>query len=148
MYLFTAAGRPDLTQHWVRRVLNELYTPDVFPGDEDNGEMSAWYILSALGLYPLCPGHPSWTLSAPLFPRAVLHFENGSELTIEGGDVSDERRYVQQVTLNSAKQERCWLSHAEVAQGGTLKFQMSDTAFITPQLPPDALPFSLSSSEE
>ena len=125
LYLFTAAGRPDLTQHWVRRVLNELYTPEVFPGDEDNGEMAAWYLLSALGLYPHCPGRASWTLTAPLFPRAVIRMEDGSELIIEAPDVSDNSRYVQQVTFNSERHNRLWLSHNEVAQGGVLHFQMT-----------------------
>jgi hypothetical protein len=65
LYLFACAGRPDLTQYWVRRVLTELYSPDRFAGDEDNGDMSAWYLFSALGLYPLCPGHPSYILGSP-----------------------------------------------------------------------------------
>ena len=66
LYMYTAAGRRDRTQHWVHRVLNELYSPDNFCGDEDTGSMSAWYILSALGIFSLCPGKPEWTLGAPL----------------------------------------------------------------------------------
>jgi len=84
LYIFAHAGRPDLTQFWVRKVMQELYTPEAFPGDEDTGSMSAWYILSALGFYPLCPGKAEYTLGSPLFARATLQLPKGKTLVIEG----------------------------------------------------------------
>ncbi len=74
LYMLSAAGRRDRTQYWVHRVLNELYSPDNFAGDEDTGAMGAWYILSSLGLFALCPGKPEWALGAPLFPSAEIRF--------------------------------------------------------------------------
>ena len=68
LYLFPHAGRPDLAQLWVRKVMQNLYTPDTFAGDEDTGSMAAWFVLSALGFYPVCPGKPEYTLGSPLFP--------------------------------------------------------------------------------
>ena len=90
LYLFTTAGRPDLAQHWVRRVLNELYSPENFCGDEDTGAMAAWYVLSSLGLYTLCPGRPEWTLGAPLFRSATVRLSKGRTLTVEAS--GDPRR--------------------------------------------------------
>lgn len=73
LYLFAAAGRPDLTAHWVRRVMNELYSPDRLPGDEDNGEMAAWYVLSAIGKFPHCPGRAEWTEVPSIFDSVEIH---------------------------------------------------------------------------
>lgn len=84
LYLFSVAGRRDRTQYWVHRVLRELYTSEDFPGDEDTGSMSAWYVLGCLGLFSHCPGKSEWTLGAPLFPLAVIQTANNGELRIEG----------------------------------------------------------------
>ena len=147
LYLFTAAGRPDRTQYWVRRVLNELYTPDVFPGDEDNGEMSAWYVLSALGLFPLCPGHPSWVFGSPLFPRARITLPDGGTLTIEAERENAAQLYTAAVTLDGKRQERLWIDHATVSQGGVLRFTLTETPTFAPAYSSEALPFSLSTGE-
>jgi predicted alpha-1,2-mannosidase len=155
LYLFTCAGRPDRTQYWVRRVLAELYSPDGFSGDEDNGEMSAWYVLSALGLYPLCPGHPSYVLGSPLFPAAHLSLPGGRVLTVravaEGGrplgaGVPHEvgwGPYVQSVTWNGQPWTRLWIGHAELMQGGELRFVMSDTPPVSRRFTPEEMPCSL-----
>ena len=84
LYMFTVGGRPDLTQTWVRKVLNELYSPENFCGDEDTGAMAAWYVLSSLGLYTLCPGKPEWTLGSPMWQSAeVRRGLKGSVLMLE-----------------------------------------------------------------
>ncbi len=83
LYIFAHAGRPDLTQLWARKVMQNLYTPDTFAGDEDTGSMSAWFVLSALGFYPVCPGKPEYTLGSPLFARSVVHVPGGVTFTIE-----------------------------------------------------------------
>lgn len=140
LYLFTAAGRPDRTQYWVRRVLNEFYTPDVLPGDEDNGEMSAWYVLSALGIFPLCPGHPSWVLGAPLFDRVRIALTNGRSLTIEANGASETRPYARSVTINGAAHPKLWIDHATLAAGGEIRFEMTDQPSYQESYPEDALP--------
>ena len=82
LYLYAAAGKPWRTEYWVRRILDELYSPDIQPGDEDNGEMSSWYILSALGIYPLCPGRPEYVLGSPLFKKATVHLKDGKTFVV------------------------------------------------------------------
>ena len=125
LYLYNAAGRPWRTQKEVRRVLDVLYTPDDLPGDEDNGEMCAWYVLSALGLFPLTPGSGQWTLGSPLFKKATVHLPNGRDLVIEAPENSPENVYVRSVVLNGEVLDRLFLTHEEVAAGGTLRFEMS-----------------------
>ena len=121
LYMFTAAGRRDRTQHWVHRVLNELYSPDNFCGDEDTGSMSAWYILSALGIYSLCPGKPEWTLGAPLFERAEINFPDGRQLEIESHSKTPGA-FLNRVTLNGAEQAGPSIPHGDLAKGGRLVF--------------------------
>ncbi len=118
LYLFTLAGRPDRTRYWTRRVMNELYSPDQFAGDEDTGSMAAWYVLSALGFYPLCPGKAEYTLGGSLFPRATVHLPNGKELVVERAAKSREDTPVR---LGS-KALSDLISHEEVLAGGRLVF--------------------------
>lgn len=127
LYLFAAAGAPWKTEYWVRRVLQELYGPDSrgFCGDEDNGEMSAWYIFSALGFYPFCPGHPSYVLGSPLFKRAVLHLANDKEFIISAPNNAHDRPFVKRVLLNGKPYTKSYLLHETIAQGGALEFTMS-----------------------
>jgi predicted alpha-1,2-mannosidase len=99
LYMFAMAGRRDRTQYWAHRVLNELYTPDNFPGDEDTGSMSAWYILSSLGIYSLCPGKPDWVLGAPLFEESEIQFPDGHAIRIEAQS-SKPGAFLNHVTLN------------------------------------------------
>jgi predicted alpha-1,2-mannosidase len=127
LYLFAAAGRPDRTQHWVRRVLNEAYSPANFSGDEDTGSMAAWYILSALGFYPVCPGKPEYTLGAPLFPHATVRLANGKTLDIDALSNSAKTPYVKNATVNGAEHRASTIDHATLAQGAQIRFQMSDT---------------------
>lgn len=125
LHLFTAAGRPELAQHWIRRVLNELYTPEAFCGDEDNGAMGSWYVLNALGLYSLTPGHPAWVLGAPLFPRAAVETGGGKSLEMRAENFAPDAPYVADVQLNGQRVESLELSHAALAQGGELVFTMT-----------------------
>ena len=145
LHLFTAAGRPDLAQHWVRRVLNELYTPESFCGDEDNGAMGSWYVLNALGLYALTPGHPAWVLGAPLFPRAVVQLGQGSTLEIRTVNFAPEAHYVAEVHLNGRLVESLEVAHAALAAGGELVFTMTTDAERARARGQLARPFSLSS---
>ena len=119
--------------------MNELYTPDDFPGDEDNGEMASWYLFNALGFYPLCPGHPSYVLSTPLFPKATVTLENGGTFVIEAPANSSENCYVNGVTLNGAAHAPLWISHDAIAAGGAMTFAMASApaprAFAESDLP-------------
>jgi len=125
LYLYNAAGRPWRTQQEVRRAMTTLYDPDGFAGDEDNGEMSAWYVLSALGFFPLCPGHPSWTLGSPLFKRATLTLGDGREWVVEAPENTDENVYVAGVTVNGEAWTSSSLPHEIVSAGGKVAFAMS-----------------------
>lgn len=149
LYLFTCAGQPRKTQMWVRRVLG-LYNagPQGFPGDEDNGEMSAWYVLNALGLFPLCPGHPSFVLGSPLFERATLHLEGGETLVIESTGNDARNVYAESVTFNGKPHTKSWIEHGALMRGGRLVFKMRATVPTDQRLSPDQRPFSLSSSSE
>ena len=118
LYMFTAAGRRDRTQYWAHRVLNELYTVDNFPGDEDTGAMSAWYILSALGLFPLCPGKPDWTLGAPLFPKAQIQYLDGKTIEIEAQN-GKPGLFFDQVLLNGKLHTQGSIPHASLSSDAT-----------------------------
>lgn len=125
LYLFAHAGRPDLTQHWVRRTLNELYSPHQFAGDEDTGSMAAWYILSALGFYPVCPGKPEYTLGSPLFPRATIQLPGQTSFVIESPGNAPDRPYVLSTQLNNQPLPGPTLQHQDITRGGTLRFTMA-----------------------
>ncbi|CAN5668936.1 GH92 family glycosyl hydrolase [soil metagenome] len=127
LFFYLTAGRPDRLQKEVRRVMDELYTPDVFPGDEDNGEMAAWYILNALGLYPRCPGDGLWSFGSPLFKRARVKLPNGNELTIEAPENGPGRVYVKDATWQGEAIEGHEIAHQTLAAGGVLRFEMSDS---------------------
>ena len=128
-YLYAYAGQPWKTQYWVREVLNRLYlpTPDGYCGDEDNGQTSAWYVFSALGFYPVCPATDQYVLGAPLFPKAVLHLENGHDVVLNAPTNSAANRYLNKLTLNGQPDGRNWLSYPELLKGATLDFEMSAT---------------------
>ncbi len=145
LYLYTCAGRPDRTQHWVRRIVDELYTPHYLPGDEDNGEMSAWYVLSTLGIFPLTVGHPAYVLGAPRFPRATLHMPEG-DFTIEtDGDISAQP-YVRAVSLNDAPYDSLELPHGAITSGGRLVFHLTESAAIAQKRCRRPPPYSLSTA--
>lgn len=124
-YLFNDAGRPDLAQKWVRWILATKYrpTPDGLDGNDDGGTMSAWYVLSALGIYPVT-GTDRYHLAAPLFERAVLSLGPERKLVIETENYAPEHVEVERVWLNDEPLDRFWLRHGEIAEGGVLRFRM------------------------
>jgi putative alpha-1,2-mannosidase len=123
-YLFALAGRPDLTQRWVRWLMDSQFPdrPDGLPGNDDGGTMSAWYVFSALGIYPIV-GSDRYVLGAPRFPRIELSRSDGT-FTIEAEGVSAERPYVQAVTLDGVALPLPELRHHELRGGRTLRFTM------------------------
>ncbi|RPD50230.1 glycoside hydrolase family 92 protein [Hymenobacter sediminis] len=149
IYLYNYAGQPWKTQHWVRETMNRMYqpTPDGYCGDEDNGQTSAWYVFSALGFYPVCPGTDQYVLGAPLFPKATLHLPSGKDIVLNAPQNSAANRYVQQLTLNGKPYDRNWLSHQELQQGATLQFDMSATPNKSRGTKAEAAPFSMSKAK-
>jgi putative alpha-1,2-mannosidase len=121
LYLFTVAGRRDLTQHWVHRVLNELYSVDNFCGDEDTGSMSAWYVLSSMGFYSMCPGKPEWVLGAPIFDQVDIRYPDGREIHIEAHS-KKSGTFFNHVTLNGLEHHDSVVQHAEFLKGARLVF--------------------------
>lgn len=129
LYLFAQAGAPEKTNYWVRRILNEYYDNSVggFPGDEDNGEMSAWYILSALGLFPICPGKADYTLTSPFFSSARVRLGNGSRLLIQNSSLTAAETSMPGEFLFNGKPIRAiHLSHAELQGGGELLYRAEE----------------------
>ena len=126
IYLYDYAGQPWKAQKWVHEVMDRLYKPgpNGWLGDEDNGQMSAWYIFSALGFYPVNPGQPVYALGSPLFDRASIHLENGKTFTVEAARNSPGDVYVQSATLNGRALDRPWISHREISGGGVLRFRL------------------------
>ena len=130
-YLFDFAGRPDLTQKWVRHILKTEYndTPGGLSGNDDAGQMSAWYVFSAMGFYPVCPATDRYMLGSPQFDRIVIHQENGRQFTIEAPQ-SATRPYVEGVTFDGVPIRDSVLPHKAVVQGGTLRFSMTSSPSI------------------
>ena len=129
LYMYNYAGTPAKTQNQVRRVLTQLYSSGTgngngYLGDEDNGEMSAWYIFSALGFYPARMGSTEYAIGAPLHAKATVTLENGRTFTVNAPGVSDTNRYIQSATLNGVTYPKNYLTHADLAAGGTLNFVM------------------------
>ncbi len=137
-YLYNYTNAPHKTQYYVDKILKEMYhnAPDGLSGNEDCGQMSSWYVLSALGLYQITPGHPYYDLGRPLMNVAKLNLENGNVLTISAVNNSDENKYVQDVFFNGEKLSKNMISHHELIEGGTLKFVMGSEPPKKP-LPPN-----------
>ena len=122
LYLFTEAGRPDLTDYWVTKTLKELYTPDTFCGDEDTGSMAAWYLLSTSGFFSACPGNSKYTLTTPLFRKITIALPNAKPLVITRSQGSGK---LKDIRLNGILCENYKLEHRELTQGGSLEFRYS-----------------------
>ncbi len=148
-YLYTYAGQPWKTQEMVRRILKEMYrpTPEGICGNEDCGQMSAWYITSSLGIYPVCPGSNEFILTSPLFAKATIRLANGKQLTITANE-PDENAYIRRVSLNGKEIDRCFLTYDELMQGGELKFELSEEPCTGWAVPGAAQPYSMTRDEQ
>ena len=126
IYLYDYAGKPAKAQYWVREVMNRLYKaqPDGYCGDEDNGQTSAWYVFSALGFYPVCPGADEYAVGAPLFRHATIHLENGQKIEIEAPQNSPENRYVGKLSFDGKPLAEPFLRYSELKEGATVRFDM------------------------
>ena len=146
IYLYGYSGQPWKTQYWIREVMDKLYNahPDGYCGDEDNGQTSAWYVFSAMGFYPVCPGSNQYVLGVPYFDKLTLHLENGKSLTVTAKGNSDDTRYVNSMTLNGATYNHNYLTHDAVMNGGNIVFDMSTTPNTQRGTLAEDVPYSLS----
>lgn len=146
IYLYDWAGQPWKAQAHVRDVMAKLYsaTPDGYPGDEDNGQTSAWYVFSALGFYPVTPTVGQYAIGSPLFRSVRLTMPSGKVLTIEAANNSPKNVYVQSLTFNGKRHDKAWLSREALQQGGTLRFEMGPTPNKQWAADKAAAPFSMS----
>jgi predicted alpha-1,2-mannosidase len=126
IYLYNYAGQPWKAQAHVRKVMSKLYdaSENGYPGDEDQGQMSSWYVMSALGFYSVCPGTDQYVIGSPLFPKATLTLENGKQFVVEARNNSPENVYIQSATLNGKPWPHNWLRHADIVNGGALVLEM------------------------
>ena len=127
-YLYNYTNSPHKTQFYVDKITKELYSnsPDGLSGNEDCGQMSAWYVFSSLGFYPVTPGSNQYIIGTPLFPKATINLENGNHFTIVAHDISSNNKYIESATLNGKSLDRTFIYHNEIVEGGTLEFQMTD----------------------
>ncbi len=127
-YLYNFINKPFKTQEKIRQILTELYTnsPDGISGNEDCGQMSAWYIFSSLGFYPVTPGSNQYIIGSPLFDKATIHLEDGKLFTVEAKNNSFENKYIKNVQLNNKAYPYSYLKHSDIVKGGNLVFEMTD----------------------
>ena len=143
IYLYNYAGQPWKAQYWVHQVMDRLYSaaPDGYCGDEDNGQTSAWYVFSALGFYPVCPGSNQYIIGSPYLDKMTIHLENGKQvnLTCEGKGC-----YIQSMTIDGKPYTRNYLDHNRLMQGADIRFVMGDTPNVYRGITPADLPYSFS----
>ena len=127
-YLYNWTGYPEKTEERVRMIMNTMYDPTVdgLCGNDDAGQMSAWYIFSSLGFYPVTPGSSEYALGSPLVRQAIIHLENGKKLSIKANNQSIENIYVKSVSVNGKTIEGTQLSHIDITNGGEIVFEMID----------------------
>ena len=142
-YLYDFSGQPWKTQKRVRQLMDVWYTdgPLGIPGDDDGGETSSWYVFSAMGFYPVCPGSPVYEIGSPIFEKTSIRMGNGKQFTIVAHRVSAQNKYIQSAQLNGKPLNQAWFRHSDIAEGGTLVLEMSDTPNTHwASAPPDAPP--------
>ena len=127
-YLYDFSGQPWKTQKRVRQLMDVWYGdgPLGIPGDDDGGATSSWYVLSAIGFYPVCPGSPVYEIGSPIFAKSTIRMGNGKELIILANHVSARNKYIQSAQLNGKPLNRAWFRQSEIANGGILALEMAD----------------------
>ena len=146
IYLYSYAGQPWKTQQHIREVMDRLYnsSPKGYPGDEDQGGMSSWYVLSAMGIYSVCPGTDQYVLGSPVFNKITLTLENGRRFVIEAAGNSSSHVYISSASLNGKSYPHNWITYQDIFAGGTLHLEMSDKPAFDRGTAPADRPFSVS----
>lgn len=143
IYLYGYSGQPWKTQYWIRQVMDKLYTPapDGYCGDEDNGQTSAWYVFSAMGFYPVCPGSGQYVLGTPYFKSMKLHLENGKEVDIQS---EGKGCYVDEMLLNGNSYQHNYLDMNSLMQGTQITYRLSEQPNLQRGTQEDDIPYSFS----
>lgn len=143
IYLYGYSGQPWKTQYWIRQVMDKLYTPapDGYCGDEDNGQTSAWYVFSAMGFYPVCPGSGQYVLGTPYFKSMKLHLENGKEVGIQS---EGKGCYVDEMLLNGKSYQHNYLDMKALMQGTQITYRLSEQPNLQRGTQEDDIPYSFS----
>ena len=150
IYLYNYAKQPWKAQYWLRQVMTKMYTPtpDGYCGDEDNGQTSAWYVFTALGFYPVCPGSNEYVVGAPLFKKATIHLENGKDVTIEAPLNSEENLYIKEMKLNGKSYTHNYFSHEDLMNGAKIQIEMSNLPNENRGIAAEDAPYSFSVDEK
>ena len=145
-YLYNYSGQPWKAQAQLRKVMTQLYnaSPQGYPGDEDQGGLSSWYVLSALGIYSVCPGTDQYVIGSPMFSKATIKLENGKEFVIEADNNSAENVYIGSAVLNGNSLSKNWITYNDIIRGGKLHFEMSSRPNKNRGTAAEDAPFSLS----
>ena len=145
-YLYAWTSQPWKTQYWLREVMNRKYKADIhgLGGNDDCGQMSAWYIFTALGFYPVCPGSDQYVLGAPYLPYMKINLPGGGTFEVKAPGVSDSRRYVRKVLLNGVPYDKMYITHADILKGGVLEFVMDSKPNRKRGTAPGTKPYSFS----
>ena len=149
IYLYNYVGQPWKAQWWTREVMDRLYSskPDGYCGDEDNGQTSAWYVFSALGFYPVCPGSDEYAVGSPLFRKAAIHLENGQTVEIDAPQNCAENRYVGRMTVDGKVTGKTFLEYGELLGGAKIAFGMQPEPDKDRGAKPGDAPYSMSREE-
>jgi predicted alpha-1,2-mannosidase len=148
-YLYAWTSQPWKTQYWLRDIMNRMYRNDIrgLGGNDDCGQMSAWYIFSAMGFYPVCPGSDQYVLGAPYMPYIKLDLSNGKSLVIKAEGVGDRNRYVKALYMNGKKYDKNYVTHEDILAGGEWKFVMDAKPNKKRGVSAEAKPYSLTDLE-
>lgn len=146
VYLYNYSREPWKTQYWARQIMNKLYkaTPDGYCGDEDNGQTSSWYVLSALGFYTVCPGTDQYVIGSPLFKSVKLNLENGKTVLISAENNNEKNYYINTIAVNGKKYDLNYFTHEQFLKGAKIKFNMSGAPNINRGINDKAQPYSFS----
>lgn len=146
IYMYDYSAEPWKAQYWVREVMDKLYTPnpDGYCGDEDNGQTSAWYVFSALGFYPVCPGTDEYILGSPLFDKVTLNLHNGNKVVIDAQNNGKANRYISAMDVNGLDYTKNYLTHETLMKGAKVNFKMSSTPNKVRGTHEEDLPYSFS----
>ncbi|SDS15052.1 alpha-1,2-mannosidase, putative [Mucilaginibacter mallensis] len=149
IYLYDYAGQPWKAQQHIREVMDKLYnsTENGYPGDEDEGQMSSWYVLSAMGVYSVCPGTDQYVIGSPEFNKITITMEDGKKFIIEANNNSKQNMYIQSGTLNGTPFTHNWIKYSDIVNGGTLHFEMGAQPNLQRGLSKEDKPFSLTAAE-
>ncbi len=146
IYLYNYSGEPWKAQYWLRETMNRMYNPnpDGYCGDEDNGQTSAWYVFTAMGFYPVCPGSNEYVMGAPYFDKMTVHLPNDKKIVVNAPKNSDENRYVQQLKVNGKNYDRNYVKHEDLVKGMTMNYVMGNQPNTKRGTKPEAAPYSFS----